>query len=627
LSPPHRKVRALIRFVGQLDAVLGKRDDGVSSFAAVRNLLYREAIGGDPIAQSELPAVLKIPLTDDDFRSFVGELEPLLDQPFAVLAMTAIVGFHVCPDRAIAERLLTRGIEMLPSASSAICRMLDGLCSRSLLSLPAAQTNALFECYRTNIGLSGSLLSIVDGGFVDLDRLINFISDLDSTLYNEAVVHMVRSILFRKNLVHPPISIPRIPFEAEDFLWRLCLNDSEQQANLGSLLVSFYASNDGVVLTDHAMIATFLNKWSVMFAGSDRMTALLRILRTFISDTERLVDLGLFSVKRHRPQPEQAMRTIRVSGKSLISELVFVVPEDLQVGVLRQRISRIAVLPVNGFIIAKGSDLITDATPVKQIVPQGQTSAQLSIVKKNRADDRRSMQHSRSSIPSVFIVQSGSHIFELLIRLLEDDDANSLAKEILDYLPTDPLTELQIEEISRRRNFDYSKFFPVQSPKLFQYNFEALSASFNSANFERTGGCLYLIKSIPKCPSMALSLIAFLDKFLSSEMRISLASVIWETLFPCLASLRGEEFRVVATFLQQFDPIELPQDVVEAAMESLLLSEAFAIRSLSAPLFKKLPVPMEFFVKKIQSISKNAEFYMALVDHVDKASPELIGEI
>jgi ubiquitin C-terminal hydrolase len=218
------------------------------------------------------------------------------------------------------------------------------------------------------------------------------------------------------------------------------------------------------------------------------------------------------------------------------------------------------------------------------------------------------------------------------MSLLKDEAIKDQAKQILDYLPTSPVTRLKIEQISRRRTFDYSEFLPLHYPKIFQYNFESIVESFSpklAVNFERTGGFLYLVKAIPHCPDLSLDIVSFLDTKMPPETKTALSAVIYETFFPCLSSFNEDDFKVIAIFLRQFQPTSISQEVAEDAMHVLLLSESHTVRSLSGFLFGKLLIPMDSFTKLIPFVSETCatEFYIAFAEHIEKPCPELVLQI
>jgi hypothetical protein len=378
------------------------------------------------------------------------------------------------------------------------------------------------------------------------------------------------------------------------------------------------------------MLATFIQKWHAMFSmGADRRSLLL-VLKFFISEIEKFVDLEVFGVKRHLLEAFHELRAIHVNGNGLPSEIVFQVPDSTTVAILRQRIARQAFIQLNSFQTERGTHIVSDTTPVRQLLMQEQVSVYLTVYFVT-PPEKAVILRNRSAIPSIFIGQSASQTFDLLMSLLKDGDINELAKQILDDLPTSPVTQLQIEQLAQRRAVDYASFLPLQHLKVFHYNFVSLVAAFPTvaANFERPGGFSSLVKAIPRCPDLSRDVVSFLDEKMPAETKASLSEMIYETLFPYLSAFNEEDFTAIAGFLRKFRPAAISREIAENAMRVLLLSDSYAVRSLSGYLSGKLPIAIVSFTAMIPLVTESAaaDFYLAFAGHLDATCPAMVRQI
>ena len=633
---PVEKTEQWYKFIGSLGSCLASRDDCCEAFRKVRDFLYGEAIQKNPWAQAELPEIIGKNLTDEEFTKYSRELMGNLTDEFNVASLASIVGNHQCPNDEMIQEILSRALKALETASEPdkLLKLIDNLCMYNRQSLSSEQTICLYERGKGCQLFTNNMACIFSMRLINFDTLMELMLKEEVVNYN--ITKIVRIAVFGANGFCPPVTVTKLPFIGEDFLWNMVLRETQQQQNLTTLLVTLYSRNDGIELTDYYMMTYFIQKWNSIFAKTDKKTTMLGVLRAFISDIEKMVDMDSFNVKRHLENKNVPVKKVTVIGKCLASELTFVLPEDTYCTVLRQKISKLSLLPACSFVISKAGQAVSDSQQLKQLCPN-QNEVKFLVRALTAREAKLKLAHQRNMIPSVLLGQSGGETFELLLSLLKDDMYSESVKMVLDYLPTSPLTMLQIEEITRKSNYDLSKFLPVEFPKLFQYNFEALSSLFNdtlTSRFMQNGGFLSLVKSIPKCPSMTLQIVQFLEKTMTIEMKNSIRRDIYETILPVLGAYAVKEresgFKALINLINQLDvDVEMDPGVITDAMKSLFSSELLFVRSFSQSLFTKLPIPMDSFVDMMDMIDEgiSAEFYGAFLAHIDKPCDKLVLQI
>lgn len=586
-----------------------------------------------------------------------------------------------------------------------VMNFISSLCYNNVLFLTNEELDILFHYRQTKL-FSNIISRMVMKDLIPIDHLTSLIEKLTPEEIDDSMFNLVRDITYVQNKVSNNRPFINLPLVNEDLLWDLSLIDSQERSKFAVFLCQLYSRNDGIKITDYQMMSTFIQKWNGYFkqatkdkakGANDNRKALIALLRFFISEIESQQDLESLNVHRHSTGCSQRLIHVEITGKILPSDQVYELPDTMLLFVLRQRIAKLTMLPPSSIVFSRFAKKIPNTMSLKQLAGNSEKiGLNVTSIQNMKPEAFRD---TRDILPSQLIIQNYPETFNMLMSLLKEksdtvniNNIDSLlynfsrssidyeAKLLLNYLPTNSGTLMQIQEMKKFQTFDYESFFPLEYQNLFMYNFESFQEVFNEeekinqsnkieklqqeifgieskqqqeqqeqiksnnlrVHFNRTGGFLYLIKVIPKIQNIQLSrrIFLFLEKVSDSQIISNYGQTIFDTLYPYVAEISNDteqliQFTILSTFLKAvFKPnndkqkldLKLTEDFLDKVMKPLMLSPIERVRFTAPDLFLNIPIPISLFIDLSESLEDEtaATFYNTLYPHVNLETIEKI---
>ncbi|OHT16616.1 hypothetical protein TRFO_13027 [Tritrichomonas foetus] len=114
-------------------------------------------------------------------------------------------------------------------------------------------------------------------GLITSDHLEILIEKFD--VGDKSFFKLIKHLISEANSTNGLVT--KLPLKKEDIMWQFALRDIQHRDEFEKLLCQMYASNDGVELTDHVVIDTFIEKWYSYYIN-EPSSKLISILRTFV---------------------------------------------------------------------------------------------------------------------------------------------------------------------------------------------------------------------------------------------------------------------------------------------------------------------------------------------------------
>ncbi|OHS93051.1 hypothetical protein TRFO_12061 [Tritrichomonas foetus] len=710
---PKNENEEWVKFLGQLGNSVGERENTEKSFYLIRGKLFKIALNEDnPLhytAQSVLPTIIHYHLNEDFFNTILKLFITNQDSVFMYNLLGSSFQTHQLKNKENAYKLLNKSLESLQYISdysdiSSMIFFVFNLIFYNNLVLTDLQLDILF-LYRNEEDLIDLISRLMKSNLIPMNHLEELIMSLHPNEVNHQIFDLVRNIVLYFNKMEASKKFHSLPFSHEDLMWNMAMKDTPERHNFCTILCYFYLANDGTDLTDKEMMTTFIKRWNAEFKNilqsnsqpnknfknqsngtfidSNRIkhefldkNSAIFLLRTFINEIESHLDIDYFNVRRHNAISSNIPHVhVVVTGRSLPADQIYDIPENMLVCALQQRVSRISLIPINHFNLTINGRYIDKNLSLQTIMMNSGNPPSLHFIAQ-LIDPSHQIQsfHIRDCVPSQIIAQSEETV-NLLINLLKEN--NDEAKMLLDYLPTDPNTLNQINQICRYRTFDFSSLIPRKFPSIFLYNLEAIISVYNNSfkdHFDKTGGFIYLIDSIPiiKSELMTKKIVEFLSIGMDDSIKLKNAHHILNSLSPYIVKVaqtiknntyynnsyynsfnssseftdineasefdifdvNESEFDTLSTFLTSIFSINginisVDEELFSSFIAPLLLNPNELVRNSTISMTQHLTIPLDDFLKLIPNVTHKISqtFYYAVLPHVNKSSTELIEVI
>lgn len=640
-----------INFMAKLGATIGKRNDSKSSFILIRNALIKIAFPQESkpatsqeqgendkqtlvnLAQNALSQISQYYLTSEELHNLCEEFKQKCGDSilFFKLMQTAIVGVpfnneEYCND------LLSKAVQYLCKSKEdheIIYGFIFNLCFINKIKIPEELLPDLFA--NNDAEFFKFAVSCVTGDLVSTEFVENYILEANFDLTND-FYELVKNFIYKLNDFQTVLT--KLPIVGEYLLWKLATTNSNQRTNFSNLLSWLYTMNDGVHLTDKDVINAFIDTWSHHFNNctpeqrNDKYgytSYMLQILRSFMYYFEDPIDVSLYNVTRHDPSYSSKLLKVTATGLNLPSNQVHYLPERMKMSAVKHRIAKTAMMPQNTFVLNQYQRAIPDTSTLLEYANKDrEVSINIRILD---ADKLLPPVYERTCVPSIILSQN-EEMMETLVKLVKENVEE--ARSLLELLPTIPSTTLKINEIQKKKSFNYNELLPAEYPLLFKYNFESLTSSFNDEfkkSFERTGGFSYLVDSLT-LPLFG-DLIPFLDAQMPDELMKKDAQKIFDKLYPSLLDpsidTYPDLFNVVRAYIYKIveikeNPITLNESLYPT-IEQILFSEKQPIKDLSSYILSRVTIPLSAFTSLLDKA--NDDFYTAVTPHINEFNQEL----
>ncbi|OHT10220.1 hypothetical protein TRFO_20511 [Tritrichomonas foetus] len=624
---------------------VGERTEAESCFELIRDKLLTLSFTPGPfqlLIQNKLPAIINYHLNRESFNSIYFKLkEHGNENPFFIYSLLSAAFFSQhFENRSEAEELLNKTFENLESindesSQNVILTFIGSLCYNNLLELENEQLDIIFK-YKNSKDFVNLVSRLILRDLIPIDHLQRIILHIPPEEINDQIYYLVSTIVKFYNELGQDFRIRKLPFIHEKLLWEMSLKRSSQTENFAEFLCKLYSSNDGINLSDYDMMSTFIQTWNEYFFGSSDKDIAISLLRNFIHEIESTIDVESYNIKRHTISVNQKMIHVEINSNLLSSNLAFDLPENTLVLVVKHRVARVAFITVNEFIFLRFNKVVEARATLRQIAGN-QNSLKFNI-KMIMKDKVRPNRYDRKVIPSQLIMQS-SETVNYLVSLLKDN--NKEAKLLLDFLPTNVDTLIHIDEMKKRKSFDYSSFLPLEFPNLFMYNFEALIEKFNENvnqiknHFRRTGGFHYLIKAILN-EELSTKVIAFMKKEMDDFIKRELSQELFDVLLPHLIKIEDNtsQFIAIIEFLKPIFSLEnlniqLPNNFANDILKPLIFSKYSINRKTIPEFLSHLNIPLSMFIDFIEFVTEETAdtFYKAIFPHIYEKNDLLLSKI
>jgi hypothetical protein len=124
------------------------------------------------------------------------------------------------------------------------------------------------------------LNKLIDNHQVSLDIVRDF-ADMVTTMTRDVYL-VIKKLIF----MECPLPITTLPFPEENLLWQWAITPNAFSTKFASVLSKLYSSNFKVMLSDQAMISTFLEKWRLCDLRQPEVLQLLRIFIDMVEQTD-----------------------------------------------------------------------------------------------------------------------------------------------------------------------------------------------------------------------------------------------------------------------------------------------------------------------------------------------------
>lgn len=645
-----------VNFLRALAETLGKRDGADGSFRMVRNKLLEIALTDNEtkkelsnIAKKILPSIIRFWLDEEIFLRIFHQLNSLLDQPeihdiqqiiflFQLFGSALFTNNFELPKEE-SEQLLHKSFlfiqENLPNdhnceSCNAVLDFISSLCYNKDIKLSDEQLDIVFV-YRQSTVFCNMITRFLLKNLVSLDHLTKLIMGLNDI--DENIFGLVKNIIIVSNNLKKTTHVPVLH---EDMVWNLSLIESAQRTKFASFLCSIYSNNDKEQLSDYTMMNSFIQKWNTKFnqieTAVQKKNALF-LLKVFINEIESMVDLEMYSIRRHTFNFDFKTIHVEVTSNNLPCKQSYDLPENTTIMSLKQKVSKTSLLPMNSFVLCRYSKPLILTNTIKMVA--GNSDKIIVTVSLMKLKDV--FLETRDILPSQLILQQYPETFDLLISLLKENEeiVSNEAKLVLNFLPTNSGTLLQIEEIKRCKSFNYQSFFPPDHPHLFMYNFESLQEVYQSENDKdylmKSGGFLYFIDVLSPLndPQLNYKIKQFLKKEMDAKIVSEIGQTICDKLIPFLSKTATDSQIIQFTIFYDLlipifeilnSNIQLPDTFSEEIMKPLLFSPFLKIRHKIPYLFIHLPISLSMFCNLFEFVNEEnaSTFYETLLPHVNK---------
>lgn len=633
---PESETEIWVKFINQLGVTIGKRNDSPEAFSFIREKLFSLSFSGNSSlnisAQQGLLNILQFYLSPQILVEYTNRLRSqcgntilfyqLLKEATKSSFNDEDFSYGVLRDAILFALQIHSQQGSTVDKPSSVYPFIENVCNSNKISIPENALEDLFSLADTE-NFYPFIINLIKGGFVSYDYVEHFILNMNPELITEDFFDLVKEFIYKVN--NYPLVLKKLPIEKEEILWVFSTTESKCRNLFTNLLCELYSKNDGIELSDHLMIRTFFEKWNVM-RQTRNQNLILNVMKCFIVTIESYIDVSFYDVTRHDPSLYLNTVIVNVSGQSLPSPQTHEVPESMLVSALKHRISRTAMKPMNKFRITMNQNYLNELDTIKTIA-NGNKAINVSI--KLLDNDKYTPEyHERTCVPSALISQS--FISDSLIDMLKEN--NEDAKKLLDYLPTNINTLMQIDEIEKKQHFDYNQLLPVEYPFFFTYNLEALKKKLdydNSSNgelfksFERTGGFIFLAENA-NSPNLMKSIVPFLEKELTIDLKKNLGQKLFDAIFPSLLVDKPQKrtFIANANFLTNIAStceIKLPEEFYQTIGKILFSSKKY-VKNYGNNLLAKVKIPLNVFLEKMDENNQDVILY-ACYHHIDAFNP------
>ena len=636
---PNEITEPWINFMAKLGTTIGNRKDSKSSFLLIRDSLFKISFPAQqPTEDSQkhlvdearkgLTQIMPFYLNTEELHNLCEELKQKCGDSilFFKLMQTAIMGVSF-NDEKYCHDLLSKSVKCLNQTNEnhdILYGFIFNLCYINKIKIPDELLPDLFK--NCDSEFFKFAVSCVTGELISYDFVEKYILEAKFELTND-FYELVKNFVYKLNDFTGQLT--KLPIVGESILWKLSTTNSQQRHNFTNLLSWMYTTNDGTQLND--MINAFIKTWDSQFNNCTPeqrndvhgyVSYMLQILRTFIIYIEDYVDVSLFNVTRHDPSYSSKLIKVDVKSSNLPSNQVHYLPEKMKMAAVKYRIAKTAMISPRTFVMMQYQRVVGDNSSLIEFANKDREVPL--FIKTLEPDKLLPDVHERTCVPSMILSQNDK-MMDNLVSLLKENVEE--AKSIMEYLPTIPSTILLIDEIQKKKTFDYKELLPVEYPLLFEYNFESLVTRFNDdfkKHFERTGGFHYLVDSL--ILPLYSDLIPFLETNIPEELKKSNAQKIFDKLYPSLLTPTMETFQhlfnTVRIFVYKVADACFPDNQLVLnesfypTIETILFSDKQQIKDLSGYILPKIKIPLSVFTNLIDKA--NEDFYKALTPHINE---------
>lgn len=640
---PNEETEQWVRFLANLGLNIGNRTDGKEGFQPIRaKLLEISKIEGpfQEIAKEELPSIMHFHLNSEEFTSLVDDTTKDGLSIFVCKLMKNSVITYSFTDKEKANVLMGKSFDLLASIDSVedkdiVLNFISCLMSFNRLVMTNEQLDILFKGCIKCPSFNNCITPLINIDAMSMDHLESLLRSIPSPELDESVLSTIISYFYHVNSIIVLRDLTSMPFIKEELLWDIGCIESQVQNRCLGFICQLYTANDGVIITDYKMISIFIQQWKKQYGLTNNKSAMLIILRYFITTIEAQIDIEIFGVKRHLIYGTKNKIKLNITVDQ--KQQSFEISETTTIPVLKMRIAHMFNIPANSIMMFCGGSIAVDSQTVRQFVGKRESAdIRTSTIEPNK---RIPMQHQRTCVPSIIISQN-SEVTNVLTNLLKEGEEQ--AKYLLDLLPTMPQIILKIQEIKKKKTYDYSELLPREYPSVFLYNLEALDDLFDDElceHFNRTKGFLYLIETIPvkSCLKLLLNIVPFIEKKLTNPMKIALGQKIFDTIINYLPELIEESsmhyYSSLCDLITSFYLIDgfkvAVNESIRNIMKVLLFDEHSFVRTEAESVFNLLEIPLAYFTDLMDGMNHDyeVEFYKSVLPHVKEPSSMLFEAI
>lgn len=657
---PDEITEAWLTFMGQLGETIGKRNDDKDSFLLIRDSIFPIAFPQPSpeqeteeqkaakekltlTARDSLILILQYYLTPEELVNFSQQLGHKCNNPLLFFQlMVQPVSSTALENEGYCKELLTRSIDYLndnAEGHKTIYTFIYNLCLKNSIKIPDDLASDLFT-HSDDADFYNFAVSVVNSDLISFDFIESFILGKTDKITADFAM-LVSAFIYKLNDYTNQLT--HLPIVGDSILWKLATTDSPQRTDFSNMLTQMYASNDGVQLSDKAVITDFINSWSQKFnqsrsvtndetdVGRNYTSYMLQVMKTFLTQIEDSIDISLFYITRHDPSYSSKLIKVTITSMNLPANQTHMFPENTRMSAIKNRVARTAMISPNTFHLIYSQNPVKENLILRNLAgPREELNLAVRILEPEKF---LPFKHERTCVPSVILMQN-EQMTDTLITLLKENITE--AKSLLEYLPTIPSTILEINEIQKKNSFDYKELLPVEYPLLFEYNFESLTNSYNkefAESFERTHGFEYLADTLN--PSLYQKVLPFISKNIPLELKQNLSQKLFDKIYPSLFEQSTIDdptlFGLVKNFINEIALLMFPEHKLVLnenqypTIDKIIFGDVTALNELVQSILDYLEIPLSAFMVYLEKA--NDQFYTALLPHITEFNQQLYDKI
>lgn len=301
------------------------------------------------------------------------------------------------------------------------------------LSFEQELLNQIVALRRQSDKIYPFLISLCDNDLIDSEVLTAIINDIPKDEYDDGFYQFIERFLGILNF-NQNDQITKLPMQNEDILWRFALEDSPMREQFVNLLCEFYDSNDGVELSDQAMVEHWIKKWSELQTDDTRH---LNLLISFIDCIENKIDTDVPS----RIPDKQIIKLTAICNEPDFN-ISMDVGGNSTVGTVCEKIAKQRDVKVSTILaFYKGQEL----SRTKKLKEIGDFDS-LTLDIKYRTSKKGKRSHKRTCWPTLYLKQTDypqqfymrlmnlneKIIYDILNRMQTVDQANEYLKPFVE---------------------------------------------------------------------------------------------------------------------------------------------------------------------------------------------------